>query len=221
MCFNAPHLIWGSISITTSGNGINWYEYLVPYFLYFHEIFKSFSLQPLKQVLRYLYLVNSTLPSLSASAKISLYRICYVSSIWWNPLPDIVICESYVFEWFRRSLMRINVKNLPKLFCTTARTDLADCVHGAGLVHSQKRSLANQLCVHLLLRVPSSRWLCARSAQDFSDSDYIKLRYSKKIDKEHTPYRSFSLCYQIRIINLIIIYSRSLLDFKILWAWDG
>ena len=50
---------------------------------------------------------------------------------------------------------------LPKFFGTAARTYLVDGVHGAGLVHSQKRALANQRCVHLLLRVCSSRWLCA------------------------------------------------------------
>ena len=41
---------------------------------------------------------------------------------------------------------------LPKFFGTAARsTDLVDCIHKAELVHSQKRSLANQRCVHLLL----------------------------------------------------------------------
>ena len=45
---------------------------------------------------------------------------------------------------------------LPKFFGTAARTYLVDGAHWAGLVHSQKRALANQRCVHLLLRVRSS-----------------------------------------------------------------
>ena len=54
-------------------------------------------------------------------------------------------------------LWRIStLQYMPKFFDTAARTDLVICVHGAGLVHSQKRSLANQRCVHLLLRVRSS-----------------------------------------------------------------
>ena len=40
---------------------------------------------------------------------------------------------------------------MTKLSGTAAPTDFAECIHGTGLVHSQKRPLANQRCVHLLL----------------------------------------------------------------------
>ena len=46
-----------------------------------------------------------------------------------------------------------------------ARIDLVDCVHGAEWVHWRKRALPNQHCVHLLLHLRSSRWLCAWSAE--------------------------------------------------------
>ena len=37
---------------------------------------------------------------------------------------------------------------MAKFFGTVARTSLVDCVHGMGLVYSQKCALANQRCVY-------------------------------------------------------------------------
>ena len=61
-----------------------------------------------------------------------------------------------VYKCFRSMF---DLQYMPKFFSTAARTSLVDCVHGAGLVHSQKCALANQRCVHLLLRVRLYRWL--------------------------------------------------------------
>ena len=52
-------------------------------------------------------------------------------------------------------------------FSTATSTDLVHCTHWAGLFHSQKCSIANQLCANLLLLIRSSRQLCVQSTEQF------------------------------------------------------
>ena len=74
---------------------------------------------------------------------------------YWNALCN---CSSYIGTALFKTHIASHeafgcVQYLPKFYGTAARTDLVDCVHKAELVHSQKYSLANQRCVHLLLCV--------------------------------------------------------------------
>ena len=67
-------------------------------------------------------------------------------------------------QWWMKIMPKV-CSYLPKFFGTAARTYLVNCIHRVGLVHLQKRSLANQLA-NLLLCVRSSHWPWALSAED-------------------------------------------------------
>ena len=82
---------------------------------------------------------------------------------------------AYILLTLLSALFFVQLQYLPKIFGTAARTYFVDGVHRAGLVHSQKRALANQRCVHLLLRIRSSCWLCAWSAEDLCQGLYEKV----------------------------------------------
>ena len=86
----------------------------------------------------------------SVESKLQFISILMIFSYYWKIMVFPLSCFSELLQQ-----TTVNAEIL-RLCCSTS---LVDCVHGAGLVHSQKYALANQRCGPLLLRGRLYRWL--------------------------------------------------------------